>query len=203
MTPGIIIPYRARQEHLAVSAPILSRIGRVYVIEQMDRRLFNRGKLINVGFLEFKNDFFYFAAHDVDMVPEQNEYQYTPAPCHIATEVEQFGYRLPYAEYFGGVTLFSNEVFQKINGFYNSMFGWGGEDDVVRKKILELNLPIESRKCRFRSLEHVREIDKAARLENVKKLKAPIDWTDGLTTCEYEVVNLEDKKDYTLLQVKI
>lgn len=203
MRLGIIIPYRARQHHLAESAPILSRIGHVYVVEQMDARLFNRGKLINAGFLEFKKEFDYFAAHDVDMVPMANEYQYSKSACHIATEVEQFGYRLPYADYFGGVTLFANEVFQKINGFYNTMWGWGGEDDMVRKKILELNLPIESRPCKFRSLAHEQSIDREARMENVKQLRAPIDWTNGLSSCEYEVVYCEDKKDYTLLQVKI
>lgn len=203
MRLGIVIPYRARKEHLAESAPILSRIGQVYVIEQMDARLFNRGKLINVGFLVFKKEFDYFAAHDVDMVPEANEYSYSPIPCHIATEVEQFGYKLPYFDYFGGVTLFPNEIFQKINGFYNSMWGWGGEDDMIRKKLLALNLPHASRPCRFRSLDHVREIDRSARLENVKKLKADIDWTDGLSSCEYEVVHCEINNHYTHLKVKI
>lgn len=203
MRLGIIIPYRARKEHLSVSAPILSRIGHVYVVEQMDHRLFNRGKLINAGFLEFKKEFDYFAAHDVDMIPMANEYAYHPSPCHIATEAEQFGYRLPYPDYFGGVTLFPNEIFQKINGFYNTMWGWGGEDDLVRKKLIELNLPYGSRQCKFRSLSHEQCIDREARMENVKQLKAPIDWTNGLSSCQYEVVYCEDKKDYTLLQVKI
>ena len=203
MRLGIIIPYRARKNHLEEVAPILSRIGHVYVIEQMDARLFNRGKLINAGFLEFKKEFDYFAAHDVDMIPQANEYAYCKGACHIATEVEQFGYRLPYAEYFGGVTLFANEVFQKINGFYNTMWGWGGEDDMIRKKILSRNLPIESRQCKFRSLAHEQCIDREARMENIKQLRAPIDWANGLSSCEYEVVYCEDKKDHTLLQVKI
>lgn len=29
----------------------------------------------------------------------------------------------------GGAAAFSKPVFESINGFTNSMFGWGGEDD--------------------------------------------------------------------------
>lgn len=200
---GILIPYRSRIEHLRESSPILKRYGRVFVIEQMGRELFNRGKLINIGFLEFRNEFDYFAAHDVDMIPEIANYSCPTHACHLATEVEQFGYNMPYEEYFGGVTLFPNKIFEKINGFYNTMAGWGAEDDVVRKKLVEMGETIQGRQCRFRSLDHIREVDRQARLKNIEKLKAPIDWEDGLTSCRYEVVRYDEKEHYTLLQVKI
>lgn len=37
--------------------------------------------------------------------------------------------RLPYNEYFGGVSMFSHDQFLKINGFSNDYWGYGGEDD--------------------------------------------------------------------------
>lgn len=37
--------------------------------------------------------------------------------------------RLPYSEFFGGVSGLTVEQFQKINGFPNAFWGWGGEDD--------------------------------------------------------------------------
>lgn len=38
-------------------------------------------------------------------------------------------YRLPYEEFFGGVSGMTTDQFRKINGFPNAFWGWGGEDD--------------------------------------------------------------------------
>lgn len=204
MKLGIIIPYRDRKDHLAQSAPILKQFGQVYVVEQMDAAPFNRGKLINAGFLEFKKEFDYFAAHDVDMIPQViGYYSYADIPTHLATQAEQFGYKMPYEKYFGGVTLFPNDKFEKVNGFSNDFAGWGGEDDHLRRKVEAMGIPIKSRQCKFTSLPHVRYIDNGMRLENAKKAIAEIHWGDGLTSCKYEVVHCEDMEHYTLLQVKL
>ena len=37
--------------------------------------------------------------------------------------------RLPYNEFFGGVSGLTVKQFNKINGFPNAFWGWGGEDD--------------------------------------------------------------------------
>lgn len=39
--------------------------------------------------------------------------------------------RLPYNQYFGGVSSMSKEQYLKINGFPNNYWGWGGEDDDI------------------------------------------------------------------------
>lgn len=38
-------------------------------------------------------------------------------------------FRLPYDANFGGVTAMTKEQYEAVNGFSNSFFGWGGEDD--------------------------------------------------------------------------
>ena len=58
------------------------------------------GKLINAGFIEFKNEFDYFIIHDVDAVPQNADYSYSIYPTHLGTQVEQFGYMLPYPKFF-------------------------------------------------------------------------------------------------------
>ena len=48
-------------------------------------------------------------------------------------------FRLPYFEYAGGVISFTPEQFQAINGFSNVFSGWGGEDDNLRRRFVNLN----------------------------------------------------------------
>ena len=48
-------------------------------------------------------------------------------------------FRLPYFEYVGGVISFTPKQFQAINGFSNVFFGWGGEDDNLRRRFVTLS----------------------------------------------------------------
>lgn len=43
--------------------------------------------------------------------------------------------------YFGGVVAFNQEDFEKINGFPNTFWGWGGEDDEMYSRIVEVTEP--------------------------------------------------------------
>lgn len=51
-------------------------------------------------------------------------------------------FRLPYGEYFGGVTAMSRTHFELINGFSNIFWGWGGEDDDLYYRTKGHNLNI-------------------------------------------------------------
>ena len=121
---GLIVPYRDRSDHLRVFRRDIGSYMReknisynLYVIEQEAGKPFNRGKLLNTGFQESKDECDYFCFHDVDMIPIEADYSPVKAPTHIAVSVEQFNWRLPYEGYFGGVTLFDRESFLKINGY--------------------------------------------------------------------------------------
>lgn len=43
-------------------------------------------------------------------------------------------------KYIGGAVAFSADDFRKINGFPNTFWGWGGEDDEMYKRIQEVSL---------------------------------------------------------------
>ena len=48
----------------------------------------------------------------------------------------EYIYRLPYTDIFGGITALTKEQFESLNGFSNSFWGWGGEDDEMASRFL-------------------------------------------------------------------
>uniref|UniRef100_A0A3B5MPD4 UDP-Gal:betaGlcNAc beta 1,4- galactosyltransferase, polypeptide 2 n=1 Tax=Xiphophorus couchianus TaxID=32473 RepID=A0A3B5MPD4_9TELE len=111
--------------------------------EKLGEDTFNRAKLLNVGYTEALKDAEYdcFIFSDVDLIPmdDRNLYHCYDQPRHFAIAMDKFGFRLPYAGYFGGVSGLSKKQFLKINGFPNEYWGWGGEDDdIYNRDILPL-----------------------------------------------------------------
>ena len=107
----------------------------IFIIEQSDDKPFNRGKLLNIGFkYAVRKRCDYVVFHDVDKIPISIDYSYADYPIHLATN------DIPFKEYFGGVTLFPVQDFQKINGFSNNYWGWGFEDDDLRYRCVKHNL---------------------------------------------------------------
>jgi hypothetical protein len=204
----IIIPYRDRKEHLKTFLNKVKVDLDIIVVEQFDNNLFNRGKLLNIGFELNKDLYDYFIFHDVDMIPFKNiDYSYCENICHMATFVEQFEYKAPPHIYFGGVNLFPKEKFIQINGFGNNYWGWGQEDDNLYFRCKYLNLPIEIREIRYNSLSH-----KPNHIEEVyeKNLEVSKNFTenpelifkDGLNTLNYTLISIENKEKYKLIKIK-
>lgn len=143
---GVIVPYRNRYEHLlkfkmAIQAKLYeAKIPyELIIVEQDDTANFNRGKLLNVGFIEAeKLGCDYVCFHDVDMIPQKVDYSYSDNPVHLATQF------IPFDEYFGGITMFPMEHFKKINGFSNKYWGWGFEDDDLLWRCKLKGIPLAS-----------------------------------------------------------
>lgn len=143
---GVIVPYRNRYEHLAEFKTHIVQYLKshnidfeIIIVEQDDAKLFNRGMLLNIGFKEAKQlkcDYVVF--HDVDMLPVDVDYSYSDTPVHLATD------NIPFESYFGGITLFPTELFEKINGFSNLYWGWGFEDDDLRYRCIKNGIPFQN-----------------------------------------------------------
>jgi glycosyltransferase involved in cell wall biosynthesis len=214
---SIVVPYRNREEHLKQFVPYmeeyLAKEGipfHIYIIHQSDDKPFNRAKLLNVGYKESEG-FDYFAFHDVDMLPIDSDYSYIDCPTHLATRAEQFGFRLPYDGYFGGVTLFDKESFVKINGYSNGYWGWGAEDDDVLLRCSIMGVSASRKDCGYRSLSHDRNIPESLYNKNLEKFRdlrlAPTKekiFLDGLETLSYEKVKEEKLSEFcSILDVKL
>lgn len=143
---AIVVPYRARAEHLLLFLQHMHRFLRkqqidytMFIVEQDGGDPFNRAMLMNVGFQEALRirDFDCFIFHDVDLLPEDDRNLYTcpEQPRHMSVAVDVFKYKLPYSTIFGGVSALTKEQFRTVNGFSNSFWGWGGEDDDMSNRV--------------------------------------------------------------------
>ena len=132
---------------------------KIFVIEQSDdSKKFNRGELLNIGFKFAEQEgFTNFIFHDVDLLPsvELKKY-YTDAPdkspIHIAAVWSRYGKN---TDYFGGIVAFNKQMFNKINGFPNNFWGWGGEDDELYKRTKPYYTITKSKNGSIRDLENM------------------------------------------------
>ncbi|XP_060696402.1 beta-1,4-galactosyltransferase 1-like [Hemiscyllium ocellatum] len=216
---AIIIPFRNRFEHLKYWLyflhPILQRqqldYG-VYVINQHGEDTFNRAKLLNVGFIEALKEYDYncFVFSDVDLIPmdDRNIYRCYSQPRHLAVSMDKFGFRLPYNQYFGGISALSREQHEKINGFPNDYWGWGGEDDDIYNRIIFKGMRISRPdggigKCRM--IKHNRDRNNAPnpqRFNRISKTRQTMQH-DGLNSLKYKVLEVKKYPLYTFIDVDV
>lgn len=210
----IIVPYRDRAVHLEKFAPTLNNFlqneGLTYeilIVEQAVGKVFNRGSMKNIGFNYAKGKFSNYVFHDIDMLPISGKasYQVVDVPTHYAAIVEQFGWNLAYSEFAGGVIAFTQESFEKSNGYSNLYWGWGAEDDDLYKRCVERGIKVMRRHNMYASLQHDRPIKQD---EYQKNLALYSTWrdridSDGLSSLKYNVVDNTTTDLYTKIIVEI
>jgi hypothetical protein len=212
MSLAIVVPYRSRGEHLAIFKPHMREYLRgvdahIFIVHQRGTAPFNRGKLCNIGFLESQK-YSHVVFHDVDMLPTEVSYAESDGATHLATAASQFEGNMPYPDYFGGVTMFDRESFQKINGFSNNYWGWGREDDDLRERCNAYEVPIVHRLGgKFESLYH-KPSGPYATQENAKTylvqagILSRIE-ADGLSSCVYSLIESSPSAFATTLLVDV
>jgi hypothetical protein len=125
----------------------------LHVVEQADTRPFNRGALLNAGFMLAADNADYVCMHDVDLLPIWADYAWPDVPARLA--LHGLGKQHRYF-YFGGATAVSVADFRALNGFSNGYWGWGYEDYDLRLRILASGLGIEARDGLYLALPHER-----------------------------------------------
>nr|XP_019942749.1 PREDICTED: beta-1,4-galactosyltransferase 2-like [Paralichthys olivaceus] len=216
---AIVIPFRNRHEHLNhwlyYLHPILIRqqldYG-VYVINQDGEGVFNRAKLMNVGYVEALKEYDYdcFVFSDIDLVPidDRNLYRCFDSPRHLAVAMDKFNFQLPYNTFFGGVSSLSKDQYLKINGFPNTYWGWGGEDDDIYRRISFRGMTISRPDLstgKYKMIKHNRDLHNEQNPENPIKLgqtQLTMD-KDGINTLTYTVKEIVKNILYTNITVDI
>ncbi len=180
--------------------------------------MWNKGMVYNAGFLiaSKENNYKNYCFHDIDLLPVNVDYSFADVPTHLSSEVEQLGWRYPpiingfeYPDIFGGIILFTKEDYEKINGFSNEYWGWGGEDDDVLLRIRKRGIK-ESRRIPgvTRSLKHERNLNQEQYLKNIEILNKSRTGSkkleeDGLNNLEYSILRDKSNKDYYMFEIKI
>ncbi|XP_003494040.1 beta-1,4-N-acetylgalactosaminyltransferase bre-4 [Bombus impatiens] len=199
---AIILPYRNRQTQLTIFMnyihPFLQAQNldyRIFVIEQSPIHEFNRAKLFNVGYAEATkvNDFHCFIFQDIDLIPQNpdNIYACTKLPRHMSSSVNTFRYNLPYSGLFGGAIALTRKQFERVNGFSNVFYGWGGEDDDFYSRLQSKGLQITRFGpdiAQYYMLLHKKESPSNSRFENLENSAQRYD-IDGISNLEYTVLN--------------
>lgn len=216
---SIIIPYRDRAEHLqefinnAIPKINVNNFD-ILIVEQFNTAPFNKGFLLNVGFLIKESNSDYFVFHDVDMMPIEIDYSYCEKPTHCVTSIIEAPlenylnspkkYKHPTKSNFGGVCIFNKADYKKVNGFSVEFWGWGGEDNDILNRINKSNYPLLRRKGIYYNFIHKRPNTNTENYRNnVKKLLSNYNFKlEGLNTTKFKIIEeISIKSNITHLKV--
>jgi hypothetical protein len=193
----ILIPYRAndvnafRKDQMTRFLTHMFKIHpkvnyKLIILEQNNNLLFNRGLLLNIGFLECEKTVShyikYYIHHNVDLFPQIEfglDYSYTP----IGQVKDLFGYKGG----LGGICIFNRHDFKNVNGFPNNCIVWGSEDVILKQRCERNNIEIIRTKFyNKRITEETHSRDSSFNEINMKKNKNDnINWIkNGLSTLQ-------------------
>uniref|UniRef100_A0A7E4VAX9 Beta-1,4-N-acetylgalactosaminyltransferase n=1 Tax=Panagrellus redivivus TaxID=6233 RepID=A0A7E4VAX9_PANRE len=216
---AIIVPYRDRDHHLRIFLHNLHGFLAkqqvdygIFIVEQIANQTFNRAKLMNVGFAEAMKvyDFQCFIFHDVDLLPEddRNLYYCPEQPRHMSVAIDKFKYKLPYESIFGGISAMTRQHVERINGFSNDYWGWGGEDDDLATRVHANGFKISrysGEVARYKMIKHEKEKSNPinpCRFSLMRRTRSRFRH-DGISNLKYEVVSALRMPLYTIIRVDL
>jgi predicted glycosyltransferase involved in capsule biosynthesis len=214
-----IIPVRDRdqqlKEYLDHIIPIFKHQNidyRIYIVEQSKNKPFNKAKINNIGFLESvkeNKDVERYLFNDVDNYPKDKDI--IPYKTSLNSVHHFYGDK----RWLGGFYTISKTIYEKINGYSNDFWGWGGEDGDFLNRLNVFNIPID-RNVFFnrRSTNLIQDEKNERRLaisydefrkKKAVKIKSYLKdknnvYLDGLTTCDYHILKKNVSKDNRVIR---
>lgn len=207
---GSKVRYKQLQKFISYMPSYLKKLGikysfKIVIVEQNNKNKFNRGRLLNIGFLLCKNKFDYFIFHDIDLIPNNDLlhcYGFYPyKPVHLAHIWDKYT-KGKFSFYFGGVNSFNKTDFETINGYPNNYEGWGGEDDELYDRVSNSNLDvIVPKDGKYKEEEHA-QATKDEEFPFKNKLIARLNhnkWKEnGLNHVKYKIIK-NNNEYFTIL----
>lgn len=206
---AILIPFRESDKINKIRTTHLNRFishfktlklkVKIYVITQSDdNRRFNRGALLNIGAeLAKKDGCDTIILHDVDILPGSSlipYYEVYPTnPVHIAWGIEKYTYN----RFLGGVLSISMKDFYRVNGYPNDFWGWGGEDDALRNRLIRIGKKFirPTVKDILEEQVHPHAGDNPELVNETKRKQVIEDWynwkKNGLNNLNYKILSKE------------
>jgi len=170
MRLAIIIPFRNRETHLNKMLPHTvsffrraTSIEPLFVVsEQGDDEEFNRGALLNHGYLLCRGIVDYVCFHDVDYLPMWADYSDPSLPSRIiwwGMDQRPVGHgttSVVTARKTGlaAVSVMKKWHFEAANGYSNGYWGWGFEDTDLQRRLEVAGIPLGYRDGTFLALDH-------------------------------------------------
>lgn len=207
---ALLVPYRDRKEHLDEFLPGIREYFsfsyikeknisglEIHICEQDNAEPFNKGRIINAGFVLSRQNNDYFCIHDVDYIPLDADYSRSLRPARLIWQ----GLRKneDYDQFFGAVVLLNKADFVQANGFSNEYWGWGFEDTDLALRLKAVKRNFVKRDGVFKALEHSNSgLDETGKLSqyamanrqrffqlspNIQQVMAK----DGLSSLKYSV----------------
>ncbi len=133
---------------------------------------FNLGLLKNIGFKEASKkhtDKTYYVLTDVDLLPSvglvKDYITYPKQPIHLGNVGTRYNVDGYDKTFLGGVISVSKKDFEKVNGYPNNFWGWGGEDNALNRRFTDNKIKV------IKSSEPVIDLEKYTLPEKMVKLK--------------------------------
>ena len=168
---------------------------KILICEQNDDEKFNRGKLLNVAFLEseklfnFSKKYFHM---NTDYLFDLNR-DFPLEILNLNSGVIDL-YRPPF-DVLGAACVFDPESYKIINGFPNDLLGWGGDDWAIYNRLLKKNISIFyptnliNSKFIIENNDDKRVTDTSNNNKNIELSKRDDININGLSSCIYTINN--------------
>jgi len=213
----LVIPYRNREKQLKYfihhTVPHIKKYlpnTKVVVVEQAEGKPFNRGKLLNVIFKEYKDRTKYFITNDVDLNPTVQTIR-TYYAMDIPDEKAVIGILTSPHDTLGGIIKIRSDTIHMLNGFPNTIWGWGAEDKALQNRATYYGVVKRSiflHTCKTRNDEYFTtfdDVDDRDRHNYTKHFKDEYRVFDTLTKEQQHKIITENGLntiDYTILERK-